>query len=82
MPFVSKKQMKLCYILQKQGKNKNWDCHEWSEKTDYSSLPEYVPLKSKSRSKSRSRSKLRSKKRSKNKGRSKSRSKKEGLYKK
>ena len=24
MPFVSKKQMKLCYILQKQGKNKNW----------------------------------------------------------
>ena len=77
MPFVSKKQMKLCYILQKQGKNKNWDCQEWSQKTDYSSLPEYVQLKSRSKIKeprvllkppslskrSRSRSKSRSKSR-------------------
>ncbi len=65
MPFVSKKQMKLCYILQKQGKNKNWDCKEWSEKTDYSSLPLYVSnSKSKSRSRSRSSKKKSSGKRS------------------
>ena len=72
MPFLSKKQMKLCYILQKQGKNKNWNCTEWSEKTDYSSLPEYIqPSKSKSR-----KIKLRSLRRSRSKSRSKSKSRK------
>jgi hypothetical protein len=72
MPFISKKQMKLCYILQKKGKNKNWDCKEWSQQTDYSSLPEYAPTsliskKSKTKSKSKSRSKKRSNKRSRSK---------------
>jgi hypothetical protein len=55
MPFVSKKQMKLCYILQKQNKNSNWNCEEWSKKTDYSKLPEFV-----SKSRTRTRNKRRS----------------------
>jgi hypothetical protein len=59
MPFVSKKQMKLCYILQKQNKNSNWNCEEWSKKTDYSKLPEFVN-KSRSKSRSRTRNKRRS----------------------
>ena len=50
MPFVSKKQMKLCFALQRQNKNKSWNCQEWAEKTDYSKLPIYVPTKSKERS--------------------------------
>jgi hypothetical protein len=56
MPFLSKKQMKLCYVLQKKNKNSNWNCEEWSKKTDYSKLPEYAKSRrSKSRSRSRSR---------------------------
>ena len=49
MPFVSKKQMKLCFALQRQNKNKSWNCQEWAEKTDYSKLPIYVPTKSRSK---------------------------------
>lgn len=65
MPFVSKKQMKLCYALQRNNKNSNWNCEEWSKKTDYTKLPEYVKSqqRSKSRSKQRSKSQQRSKSR-------------------
>lgn len=63
MPFVSKKQMRLCYLLQKKGSNKGWNCKEWSEKTDYTKLPEKVTtVKRRSRSRSRSKRKSKSKK--------------------
>ena len=62
MPFVSKKQMKLCYVLQKKGLNKGWNCKEWSSSTDYETLPDRVVKKSRSRGKSRSRSRSRSRK--------------------
>lgn len=59
MPFVSKKQMKLCYVLQKKNKNSKWNCEEWSKKTDYSKLPEFAKSRTRSRSKRRNRSRSR-----------------------
>lgn len=55
MPFVSKKQMKLCFLLQKKGINKGWNCDEWMEQTDYKQLPVRVRSKRRSRNRNRSR---------------------------
>lgn len=40
MPFSSKRQSRKCYALRAKGKNKGWDCEEWSEHTNYKRLPE------------------------------------------
>lgn len=43
MPFKSKAQSKACYAK----KDPNWNCKEWSAKTDTSKLPERVTKKKK-----------------------------------
>ena len=40
MPFVSKRQQRKCYALAGKGKNKSWDCAEFSAHTDFAALPE------------------------------------------
>ena len=73
MPFVSKKQMKLCFVLQKKGLNKGWNCEEWMKQTEYKSLPVYANKTSRSRQRSRSRQPSRGRSRQPSRGKSKSR---------
>ena len=40
MPFVSRKQQKACYAKRSRGQAKGWNCEEWSEHTNFKSLPE------------------------------------------
>lgn len=42
MPFVSKRQQRKCYAMKSKGKNKSWDCREFSAHTDFKKLPEKV----------------------------------------
>lgn len=42
MPFLSKRQQRKCYALKAKGKNKSWDCSEFSAHTDFEKLPEKV----------------------------------------
>ena len=42
MPFKSKAQQRLCYHLKSKGKNKNWNCDEFSDKTNFENIPDKV----------------------------------------
>jgi hypothetical protein len=46
MPFKSKSQNRACWSKYnrdiKQGKTPTWNCHEFAQETDYSTLPEKV----------------------------------------
>ena len=41
MPFRSKAQWKACFAQRARGQT-DWDCDEWAQGVDYSSLPETV----------------------------------------
>lgn len=47
MPFKSKKQQGLCYLLQSRGQAGNWNCSKWSKETNFKSLPTYASKKKK-----------------------------------
>jgi hypothetical protein len=42
MPFKSKAQYRLCYVLQRKKSNSKWNCEQWAKetKTPYKKLPE------------------------------------------
>ncbi len=42
MPFKSKAQARACYAIKRSNPKSKWNCDEWSKKTKWSALPEYV----------------------------------------